>query len=101
MLAAYDRSVDQLASLGAEIVDIALPGPLAEAAAANGRIISAEAYAALADLVDDPGQPLDEAARRRVRAGAAISSRAYSWIWRSGSGPRLRSRKPCAISTPC
>jgi aspartyl-tRNA(Asn)/glutamyl-tRNA(Gln) amidotransferase subunit A len=77
MLAAYDRSVDQLARLGAEIVDIALPGPLAEVAAANGRIISAESYAALADLVDDPAQPLDEAVRRRVRAGAAISSRAY------------------------
>jgi aspartyl-tRNA(Asn)/glutamyl-tRNA(Gln) amidotransferase subunit A len=77
MLAAYDRSVDQLGRLGAEIVDIALPGPLAEVAAANGRIISAESYATLADLVDDPGQPLDEAVRRRVRAGAAISSRAY------------------------
>ena len=77
MLAAYDRSVDELAGLGAEIVDLRLPGPLSDVAAANGRIISAESYAALADLVDDPGQPLDEAVRRRVRAGAAISSRAY------------------------
>ena len=50
---------------------------LAEVAAANGWIISAESYAALADLVDDPAQPLDEAVRRRARAGAAISSRAY------------------------
>jgi aspartyl-tRNA(Asn)/glutamyl-tRNA(Gln) amidotransferase subunit A len=77
MLAAYDRSVDQLARMGAEIVDIAFPGPLADVATANGRIISAESYAALADLVDDLAQPLDEAVRRRVRAGAAISSRAY------------------------
>jgi aspartyl-tRNA(Asn)/glutamyl-tRNA(Gln) amidotransferase subunit A len=77
MLAAYDRSVDQLARLGAEIVELELSGPMAEVAVANGRIISAESYAALADLVDDPAQPLDEAVRRRVRAGATISSRGY------------------------
>jgi len=77
VLAAYDRSLGQLASLGAEIVDLELPGLLADLAVANGRIISAEAYALLADLVDDPGQSLDEAVRTRVRAGAAISSRAY------------------------
>ena len=39
------------------------------------RIMSAEAYAALAELVDDSAQPLDQDVRRRVRAGAAISSR--------------------------
>jgi aspartyl-tRNA(Asn)/glutamyl-tRNA(Gln) amidotransferase subunit A len=77
ILAAYDRSVGVLASLGAEIVDLELPGLLADLAVANGRIISAEAYALLADLVDDAAQPLDEAVRPRVRAGAAISSRAY------------------------
>jgi aspartyl-tRNA(Asn)/glutamyl-tRNA(Gln) amidotransferase subunit A len=39
--------------------------------------MSAEAYAALAELVDDNAQPLDEAVRPRVRAGATISSRDY------------------------
>jgi len=77
VLAAYDRSVDELAALGAEIVDIALPLRFGELGAVNGRIMSAEAYAALAALVDDPSTPLDEAVRPRVRAGASISSHDY------------------------
>jgi aspartyl-tRNA(Asn)/glutamyl-tRNA(Gln) amidotransferase subunit A len=77
VLAAFDRSLATLADLGAEIVDVALPVPLAELGAINGRIMSAEAYAALADLVDDPSSTLDEAVRPRVRAGATISSRDY------------------------
>ena len=77
VLAAYDRSVDLLASMGAEIVDVALPMSFADLGAVNGRIMSAEAYAALADLVDDPTSPLDEDVRPRVRAGATISSRDY------------------------
>jgi len=77
VLAAYDRSLDTLAKLGAEIVDLALPMGLADMGAVNGRIMSAEAYAMLAALVDDPSEPLDEAVRPRVRAGASISSRDY------------------------
>jgi aspartyl-tRNA(Asn)/glutamyl-tRNA(Gln) amidotransferase subunit A len=77
VLAAYDRSVDALAGLGAEIVEIALPARFAELGAVNGRIMSAEAYAALSHLVDDGAQPLDSDVRPRVRAGAAISSRDY------------------------
>src|SRR5580692_870247 len=77
VLAAYDRSVDTLANLGAEIVDLALPARFAELGAVNGRIMSAEAYAALSHLVDDNAQPLDQDVRPRVRAGAAISSRDY------------------------
>ena len=70
VLAAYDRSVDALAELGAEIVDVSLPARFAELGAINGRIMSAEAYAALAELVDDNAKPLDEDVRPRVRAGA-------------------------------
>ena len=77
VLAAYDRSVDALAELGAEIVDVSLPAHFAELGAINGRIMSAEAYAALAELVDDNAKPLDEHVRPRVRAGAVISSRDY------------------------
>jgi aspartyl-tRNA(Asn)/glutamyl-tRNA(Gln) amidotransferase subunit A len=77
VLAAYDRSVDFLASLGADIADVSLPMRLADLGAINGRIMSAEAYAMLADLVDDPQAPLDEDVRPRVRAGASISSRDY------------------------
>ncbi len=77
VLAAYDRSLDSLATLGAEIVDIALPARFADLGAINGRIMSAEAYAALSHLVDDNAQQLDQDVRPRVRAGAAISSRDY------------------------
>lgn len=77
VLAAYDASVDALAALGAEIVDLSMPLRFADLGGLNGRIMSAEAYAALADLVDDPGAPLDAAVRPRVRAGATISSRDY------------------------
>ena len=77
VLAAFDRSVDRLADLGAEIVDLALPLRFGELGTASGRIMSAEAYAALASLVDDNAQLIDEAVRPRVRAGAAVSSRDY------------------------
>jgi aspartyl-tRNA(Asn)/glutamyl-tRNA(Gln) amidotransferase subunit A len=77
VLAAYDRSVDSLATLGAEIVDLTLPSRFADLGAINGRIMSAEAYAALSDLVDDNAQQLDQDVRPRVRAGAAISSKDY------------------------
>ncbi len=77
VLAAYDRSVALLASMGAEIVELTLPARFADLGAVNGRIMSAEAYAMLADLVDNPAAPLDEDVRPRVRAGAAISSRDY------------------------
>ena len=77
VLTAYDRSVDSLASLGAEIVDLTLHARFADLGAINGRIMSAEAYAALSYLVDDNSQPLDQDVRPRVRAGAAISLRDY------------------------
>jgi aspartyl-tRNA(Asn)/glutamyl-tRNA(Gln) amidotransferase subunit A len=77
VLAAYDLSVDKLANLGADIVELPLPTSFAEMGAINGRIMSAEAYAALAGIVDDNNSLLDEAVRPRVRAGAAISSHDY------------------------
>jgi aspartyl-tRNA(Asn)/glutamyl-tRNA(Gln) amidotransferase subunit A len=77
VLAAYDRSVDALADLGADIVDVAVPARFADLGAMNGRIMSAEAYAMLCHLVDDNAQPLDQDVRPRIRAGAAISSRDY------------------------
>jgi aspartyl-tRNA(Asn)/glutamyl-tRNA(Gln) amidotransferase subunit A len=77
VLVAFDRAVDFLANLGAEIVEVTLPARLADLGAINGRIMSAEAYAMLADLVDDPSSPLDQDVRPRVRAGASISSRDY------------------------
>ena len=74
---AYDHSVEFLAGLGADIVDLALPIDILDLGTATAKIISAESYAILARLVDDNAQPLDQDVRPRVRAGAAISSKDY------------------------
>jgi aspartyl-tRNA(Asn)/glutamyl-tRNA(Gln) amidotransferase subunit A len=77
VLAAYDRAIDQLIGMGAQIVDVPLPRGFRDYGAACGRIMSAEAYALLSSIVDNDDMPLDEAVRPRIRAGAAISSREY------------------------
>jgi aspartyl-tRNA(Asn)/glutamyl-tRNA(Gln) amidotransferase subunit A len=77
VLAAYDRSVEVLLGLSAEVVELSLPRGFGELGALNGRIMSAEAYALLGEVVDDDALPLDEAVRPRIRAGAAISARDY------------------------
>jgi aspartyl-tRNA(Asn)/glutamyl-tRNA(Gln) amidotransferase subunit A len=78
VLAAFDQSLKALADMGAEIVELAPGGrTLRESGDLVGRIISAESYPNLADLVDNDTLPLDQAVRARVRAGASISSRQY------------------------
>jgi aspartyl-tRNA(Asn)/glutamyl-tRNA(Gln) amidotransferase subunit A len=77
MLGAYDRSLEVLAGLGAEIVDLSLPRGFRDYGASSGRIMSAEAYALLSDIVDNNAASVDEAVRPRIRAGAAISAREY------------------------
>jgi aspartyl-tRNA(Asn)/glutamyl-tRNA(Gln) amidotransferase subunit A len=77
VLAAFDRSVDSLAHLGARIVDVTLPGRFTDLGGVIRRILPAEAYAALSHVVDDSSLELDEAASGRVRVGAAISSKDY------------------------
>ena len=77
VLAAYDRTLDQLAGMGAEIVDLTLPHSFHEYGSASGRIIAAESYALLSRIVDNTALPIDEAGRPRIRAGASISAREY------------------------
>jgi len=77
VLAAYDRTLDQLAGMGAEIVDLTLPHSFHEYGSASGRIIAAESYALLSRIVDNTALPIDEAVRPRIRAGASISAREY------------------------
>ena len=77
VIAAYDEALRELERLGAELVTVRLPCGFGDLAAANGRIMSAEAYALLADIVDDERLPLDPDVRPRVQAGRAISSRDY------------------------
>ncbi len=77
VLAAYDRSLARLADMGAEIVDMRAGPSFRELGHKVGNIISAEAYALVGDIADNNAQPVDEAVRPRVRAGAAITSRMY------------------------
>src|SRR5262249_57851473 len=77
LLAAYDRSLDVLADMGAQIVELSLPRSFRDYGSSSGRIMSAEAYALLASIVDNNELALDEAVRPRIRAGAAISAREY------------------------
>ena len=77
VLAAYEESLDVLARLGAEIEKIELPLGFADAGALNGRIMSAEAYSILGDVVDDASLSLDEDVRPRIRAGRDVTARAY------------------------
>ena len=76
VLDAYDRSLESLAALGAQIVDIDLPFRLAEFVPMSN-ITMAEGYFANAAAIEDPDAKLDEAVRKRLLAGASISARDY------------------------
>jgi len=77
VLAAYDASLSELERLGAEIVSIDLPFSFADVAAFNLRIMAAESYAILHELIDDESAPLDPDVRPRIAAGRSITARAY------------------------
>ncbi len=76
VLQAYDRSLEVLAVLGAEIVDIALPFRLADFVSMT-QITMAEAYFQNGAAAEDPGAKLDDVVRRRLLTGAGISARDY------------------------
>ena len=77
VLAAYDRSLVELERLGAEVVDLKLPFLFADVAAYNLRIMAAESYAILHQLIDDDEAPLDLHVRPRIAAGRHISAKDY------------------------
>jgi aspartyl-tRNA(Asn)/glutamyl-tRNA(Gln) amidotransferase subunit A len=77
VLAAYDASLDGLARLGAEIVDVELPRRFADFTNLTGRIIGAEGYFLVGDLVDDISLPIDDAVRPRIGSGKGVSARDY------------------------
>jgi aspartyl-tRNA(Asn)/glutamyl-tRNA(Gln) amidotransferase subunit A len=77
VLAAYDASLVQLERLGAEIVKVDLPFLFADVAAFNLRIMAAESYAILHELIDDEKAPLDPHVRPRIAAGRSITAQAY------------------------
>jgi aspartyl-tRNA(Asn)/glutamyl-tRNA(Gln) amidotransferase subunit A len=77
VLAAYDRSLAELDRLGAEIVAVHLPFRFADVAEANLRIMAAESYTILHELIDDASAPLDPHVRPRIAAGRGLSARDY------------------------
>jgi aspartyl-tRNA(Asn)/glutamyl-tRNA(Gln) amidotransferase subunit A len=76
VLDAYDRSLELLSGLGAEIVDIALPFSLVEFISMTN-VTMAEAYFTHGHLVEDPRLPLDEVVRSRILAASRISAQDY------------------------
>jgi aspartyl-tRNA(Asn)/glutamyl-tRNA(Gln) amidotransferase subunit A len=76
MLAAYDASLDVLAGLGAEIVEIDLPFRFHDLVAASA-ITNAEAYFFNGHLAEDPGAPVGDAVRQRILAGAKLTAQDY------------------------
>ncbi len=77
VIAAYDASLDALAGLGAEIVDVTLPRRFADFTDLTGRIIGAEGYFLIGHLVDDMTLPIDDAVRPRIGLGRGVSARDY------------------------
>ena len=78
ILASFDASLDVLANLGAEVVQLAsLPLSFAEFAERTGTIIYAEGYSVVGDLCDQADLPLDEDVRPRILAGKRVSARQY------------------------
>jgi aspartyl-tRNA(Asn)/glutamyl-tRNA(Gln) amidotransferase subunit A len=77
VLAAYDAAVDTLARLGARIVRPALPRGFRDYGAATGRIIAAEGYRFVGNLVDDMSLPVDPHIRPRIQPGRDISALDY------------------------
>ena len=82
VLAAYDESLRVLEKLGARIVDVDLPKPFIELGAMVGRIIGAEGYSYVGELVDDPKQPVDDDVRPRIQLGRGLSARDYLLLLR-------------------
>jgi aspartyl-tRNA(Asn)/glutamyl-tRNA(Gln) amidotransferase subunit A len=77
VLRAYDLSIEQLAGMGADIVDLRLPRSFRAYGESSGRIMAPEAYALLRQFIDNNDLPIDEAVRPRIRAGASISAHEY------------------------
>jgi aspartyl-tRNA(Asn)/glutamyl-tRNA(Gln) amidotransferase subunit A len=77
VLAAYDRSLAEFERLGAQLVDVDLPFAFSDVAAFNLRIMAAESYSILHELIDDDDAPLDPDVRPRIAAGRDLSARDY------------------------
>jgi aspartyl-tRNA(Asn)/glutamyl-tRNA(Gln) amidotransferase subunit A len=76
VLDAYDRSLEALSALGAEIVDIDLPFRLADFTNMTN-ITMAEGYFVNAPAIENPELKLDDVVRKRLLAGKNVSIHDY------------------------
>ena len=74
---AVSSTAGAAAEAGAALETIELPMPLADYQARTGRIMAAEAYARLSELVENAVVYLDPNVRERIRVGREISAREY------------------------
>lgn len=77
VLAAYDRSVELLRELGADVVPLAMPLSYFELGQVAADFMSIEGYANVADLIDDDSLPLDPDVRPRLVAGRGRTAHDY------------------------
>ncbi len=82
VLAAYDQSLAQLADMGAEIVSIALPFRFADFGMLVGRLIAAEGYSFIKEIIDDPAAPVDENVRARFEVARTMPVTDYLRLMR-------------------
>ncbi len=83
VLAAYDASLAQLADMGAEIVDVALPFRILDLGVLTGRLIAAEGYSFLKEIIDNAAAPVDEAVRARFAVARAMTAADYLRLLRA------------------
>ncbi|MGE4481415.1 amidase [Acidocella sp.] len=99
---AYEQALETLARLGAKIVPVKLPQPLA-ALAGLSEVMAGEAYAAHAEYVDDPASAMGPATRARMLTGK-ISVKEYlrlAWRRKSMTEAFLAALEPVeALLTP-
>ncbi|MFP6746837.1 MAG: amidase [Alphaproteobacteria bacterium] len=76
-LAAFDAAKETLRELGATVTEIELPRPFTDFAAIAGRIIGAEGYRYVGELVETPNLPVDPNVRPRILLGKDIRAHEY------------------------
>lgn len=77
VLDAYDRAVDSLRALGAEIDTFNAPFSYGDIANQNGLIIAIEGYHNHGKYYGDPDAPMDEDVRKRMLAGRGVDVGIY------------------------
>lgn len=83
VLDAYDRAIQQLASMGMRLVERALPRSCADYMRLAGSLMSAEGYAALGELYEREGLEFDQNVRRRILLGRDIDAAKYIELLKS------------------